>query len=202
MDSKKLEPGKVHGLWASDVKSLDQPDRNGFNHYVIYNDEFSDYISVFGIKSLDEAASTVALLEQELALDKLPFQVLIQPDGTKSTFDNARYRKAIMDCKFNVDFSPPYTPEDNKAERAIQRISIMARAALVDAPHLDFHTHAFDAVKDSVYKHNRIVGSRGKTPFELVKKHQPPISHLRSRSSCNSYLYSTKCQRQTRRRVE
>ena len=78
---------------------------------------------------------------------------------------------------FHVDFTPPHTPQHNKVERGIGSIDFKARVSSFTAPHLDFNTHYLDASLVATYLHNRVVGSKGKTPFEMVKGSQPMTPH-------------------------
>ena len=84
---------------------------------------------------------------------------------------------------------PPYTPQRNRAERAIQTVDMMARTMLIDAPHLEFSRYYYDASLAAAYTHNRVVGSRGKTPYELLKLEQPFIKHMIP-FGCKGYMHA------------
>ena len=104
--------------------------------------------------------------------------ITLRPDGDPSSFDNEAFQRECQERHILLDFTPTYTPQHNRAERAIEAIDYKARVSLVDAPHMDFNSHYFDASSSAVYLHNRIVGSRGKTPYEHVKRQQPMLSHI------------------------
>jgi hypothetical protein len=162
----------------TDIKSF--PDgavsRKGYRYYIIYVCAYSDWITIYGLRRKSDAASTVPALYQLLGLQKLKYKTTIISDGDGAY--GSPFTLACTAAGLTHDFTPPYTPQHNKAERAILRIDSMARTALVDAPHMDFGPYYFDCSESCTYVHNRIVGSRGKTPYELVKKQQPPIKHL------------------------
>ena len=106
------------------------------------------------------------------------FPMILRPDGDPSCFDTAKFKKECEELHILLDFVPTCTPQHNRAERAIEAIDYKARVSLVDAPHMDFNEHYYDASSCATYLHNRVVGSRGKTPYEIVKGQQPMLSHI------------------------
>ena len=163
----------------TDVKDLklDIPGRNGFVKYILFVDEFSDYVAIYGLKRKSDAPDTVADLNVELELTKRPYQCHIRPDNDNASY-GSEFQQKLKHFELSYDPLPPHTQAHNKAERAIQAIDSMARTLLIDAPHVDFESHYFDATMCAAYIHNRSVGVRGKTPYELVKGEQPYIKHL------------------------
>ena len=161
-----------------DIKSLKPVSRGGFSSYILFYDEFYDWIAISGLQQKSEATSTLDNVNVELGLSKLDHTVTLRPDGDLSRVDCEKFKSKAKSLEFHVDFTPPYTPQHNKAERSIKSIDFKARVSLIDAPHLDFNTHYLDASFAAAYLHNRVVGSKGKTPFEMVKGSQPMISHV------------------------
>ena len=187
-----------------DLKPFKQPTRQGFKHYIIYVDEFSDWIAIYPLKTKAEAVTTLPRFKNELlshscvvpadtqptdnrvtdniVSTSLPSRVsqtmTLRPDGDPSCFDNAVFKQECEKLNILIDFTPTYTLQHNRAERAIEAIDYKARVSLIDAPHLDFNEHHYDASASAAYLHNRPVGSRGKTPYEVIKHQQPMISHI------------------------
>ena len=182
-----------------DLKTFKQPTRQGFKHYIIYVDEFSDWIAIFPLKTKGEAVTTLRGFKHELLSHSSVFPVIdqpvsasdqpvsdravsqtmtLRPDGDPSCFDNSAFKQECEKLHILIDFTPPYTPQHNRAERAIEAIDYKARVSLIDAPHLDFNDHYYDASASATYLHNRLVGSKGKTPYEWLKHQQPMISHI------------------------
>ena len=141
-------------------------------------DEFSDWIAICGLKQKSAVTSTLDDINVELGLFKLDYTVTLRPDGNHLCFDCEEFKPKAKSLSFHVDFTPPYTPRHNKAGRGIESIDFKARVLLIDAPHLDFNTHYLDVSLAVTYLHNRVVGSQGKKPFEIVKGSQPMISHV------------------------
>jgi hypothetical protein len=185
-----------------DVKTFKVPKRQGYKYYVIFVDEFSDWIAIYPIKTKGEAASALRRFRSELfthscfapasshsgdtlvtnsgdnpvtdfeqqqmgANNRRP--MTLRSDGDPSCVDNRFFKSTAEELGILLDFTSTYTPQHNRAERAIEAIDYKARVALIDAPHPDFNSHYYDASASAVYLHNRLVGSRGKTPYEHVK---------------------------------
>ena len=137
------------------------------------------------MKQKSEATSTLDDINVELELSKLDYTVTLRPDGNPPCFhllrpgdDPERFKSKARSLGFHVDFTPPYTPQHNKAERGIESIDFKVRVLLIDAPHLDFNTHYLDTSLSATYLHNRIVDPQGKAPFEMVEGSQPMMSHV------------------------
>ena len=161
-----------------DLKTFKAPSHGGYKHYIVFVDEFTDWMTIFGLKNKGGAYKTLQSLVTEMGLNKVDYQTILRPDGDPSCFDNVAFKGECDRLGIRLDFTPPYTPQHNKAERAIEAIDFKARVSLVDAPHMDFNTHYFHASSSAVYLHNRMVGTRGKTPFELMFDLQPMISQI------------------------
>lgn len=161
--------------------------KQGFASHVIYVDLYSDFIVLYGLKRKSDAPNTLRDLELLFGLSKLAHSVTIVTDGDGAF--RGPYTEACNAIGIRHDFTPPYTPQHNRAERAILRIDTMARVSLVDAPHVDYGPHYYEASKCASYVHNRVVGTRGKTPYELVKHQQPMIKHLIP-FGCKGYLHA------------
>lgn len=175
----ETKPTRVGELIYTDIKDLKltTPGRNGFVKYIIYVDAYSNWVSIHGLKRKNEAQHTIEDLDVELGLSKKPYQVTFRFDNDPASY-GSDFQQALKHRQFAYDPLPPYTPARNMAERAIQAIDVKARTMLIDAPHVDFEPHYFDASLCATYLNNRTVGTRGKTPFEFVKGAQPMIKHL------------------------
>ena len=178
----------------ADIKSF--PDsalsRQGFRYYVIYVCTLTDWIDIFGLKRKNDCTSTVAELALRHGLDKSTYPITIVSDGDGSF--QSPFTVACAAEGIRHEFTPPHTPQHNRAERAILSIDTMARTALVDAPYLEFAVYYQDASDYATYVHNRTVGIRGKTPFELTQGKQPMIKHLRP-FGCQGFLHAPKGKR-------
>lgn len=175
----------------TDVKTLkmDSPSKGNIIYYVIFNDEFSDFIAIFPLTKKTDVYDRLRTLSNQLDLNKLDYPVSIVSDG--DGIYGQPFTTLCEELNLHHDPIAPYTPEHNKAERAIQAIDSRARALLIDAPWLDFYEFYYLASEHSAYLHNRTVGTRGKTPYELVKGQQPPIDHLIP-FGCRGYLHADK----------
>ena len=175
----------------SDIKQLpnEMPARDGSNYYIVYVCAYTDFVVIYGLKRKSDATSTIALLNTLLGLSKLNYSVKIVTDGDGSY--KQPFTEACLEFGIQHEYTPPYTPQHNKAERTILSIDSMARTMLIDAPHLDFNDYYLEASKHAVYVHNRTVGTRGKTPYELLKGQQPLVKHLRP-FGCQGYMHADK----------
>ena len=62
----------------------------------------------------------------ELGLSKLDYTVTLRPDGDPSCFDCEKFKSKAKSLGFCVDFTPPYTPQRNRAERGIELVGFKA----------------------------------------------------------------------------
>lgn len=182
----------------TDIKDLKltTPGRNGFTKYAIFVDEYSDWVMVFGIKAKNDTWRLIKEVDIELGLSKRDYQCTFRPDNDSASYGSL-FQEELKRHKFAYDPLPPYSQARNKAERAIEAIDFKARTMLIDAPHIDFEPHYFDATQCATYTHNRVVGSRGKTPYELVKNEQPMIKQMIP-FGCIGYMHAEKQKRGTK----
>ena len=63
------------------IESLKTVSRGGFSSYVLFYNEFSHWIDIYGLKQKSEATSTLDDINVELGFSKLDCTVTLRPDG-------------------------------------------------------------------------------------------------------------------------
>ena len=112
-----LKATKVGERVFCDIKTFKAPTRQGYNYYIIYVDEFSDWICIFPLNSKDQAASTLPKFKNELLAHSslqpesdgashndemcLPCNgnqpITLRPDGDPACFDTDKFKEACAD---------------------------------------------------------------------------------------------------------
>jgi len=137
-------------------RALKTVSRGGYSKYIIYHDQFSGWVAIYPLDKKSDATSTLNELSVELDLPNRGYQTTIRPDGDPSCFDTYAFKEACAKRNFIWDPTPPYTPEHNAAERAIEAIDFKARVSLLDAPHLDFDFYYLDASVAAVHSSTQV----------------------------------------------
>ena len=157
-----------------------------FSYYIVFVDCFSRYISLFFLKTRDEALHY--FIEFRTAAQNFTnhtvsiLRVDNAPELTRGNMEEYCKTQGITYEKTIPD-SPP---QNGVAERTNLTIASMARAMLIDADLSDYFWPF--ATQAAVHIKNRVPHSSlpiDKTPFELWHRFKPNLSHLR--------LFGTKC---------
>ncbi len=174
-------------LFYSDMKTVQREENTPHlvRVQIYYVDAYSGFVDVWDLERKSDSVATV----QELKLRHGLERAVIKTDGCGSY--GPAFTAACSNLNLIHETLPPYTPQHNLAERSIYSIDAKARTALVDAPHVEFFEYYPKAVHHSAYVHNRTLGSRGCTPYELLKGVQPMISHLVP-FGCIGYMHADK----------
>ena len=94
-----------------DIKSLKIVSRGGFSSYILFYDEFSDWVAIYGLKQKSEATSALDGVNVELELSKVDCTVPLRPDGAHSCFECGKSKSKVKSLGICADFTPPYTPQ-------------------------------------------------------------------------------------------
>lgn len=163
-----------------------------FQYYILFVDDYSRYISLFFMKTRDEALSH--FVQFKSAAENFT--------GERITFlrvDNApelTHGKMEQFCKTNgITYEktiPDSPPQNGVAERTNLTIGSMSRAMLIDADLSDYFWPF--ATQAAVHIKNRVPHSNlppDKTPFEFWHHYKPSLAHIRLFGSfCTSRILS------------
>ena len=163
-----------------------------YSYYIVFVDCYTRFISLFFIKSCDEACNF--LIEFQTATENFTGQRL-----TILQVDNApELTRGKMEehCKTHgISFEktiPGSPPQNGVAERTNLTITSMVRAMLIDGDLSDFFWPF--ATQAAVHIKNHLPHSAlppDKTPFKLWHRYKPNLSHLRLFSApCTSHILS------------
>lgn len=149
------------------------------NRYVMHLiDDFSRYTVTFLLKQKSEAADRIKGYVRWTENQFGRKMQIIRSDGG-GEFDNKELRKFYKDEGIKVQFTTPYSPQQNGvAERKNRSSTEMATCLLINAglPKRFWG----EAVLTATYLQNRQPSrSISKTPYELWWGKEPDLQHLR-----------------------
>jgi hypothetical protein len=163
-----------------------------FSYYILFIDCFSRYISLFFLKSRNDALSY--FIEYRTAAQNFTGEAIsiLHMDNTPELMRG----KMETYCKtvgITYEKTIPDSPSQNGvAERTNLTIASMARAMLIDANLKDFFWPF--ATQAAIHIKNHIPHSSlppDKTPFEIWHQYKPNLSHLHlSGVTCTSHILS------------
>ena len=169
------------------------PSFNGYRYFILFIDCYSRYISLYLIKSRDEAYlhfSTFRSLVENFSGQRI---TILRVDNAPELI-RGKLEEICKSSGITYEKTVPDTPNQNSvAERCNLTLASMARAMLFDAKLSDWYWPF--AVHAAVHIKNRVPHSNlppNKTPFEFWHHHKPNLSHLRLFGSpCTSRILST-----------
>ena len=164
-----------------------------YRYFILFIDCFSRYISLYLMKSRDEAHvhfTTFRSLTENFSGQRIS---ILRVDNAPELI-RGKLEEICKQSGITYEKTVPDTPNQNGvAERCNLTIASMARAMLLDANLSDWYWPF--AVHAAVHIKNRVPHSNlppQKTPFEFWYQHKPNLSHLRLFGSpCTSRILSS-----------
>jgi hypothetical protein len=165
----------------------------GYRYFILFIDCYSRYISLYLMKSRDEAYqhfSTFRSLVENFCNQHI---TILRVDNAPELV-RGKLEQICKSSGITYEKTVPDTPSQNGvAERCNLMLASMARAMLLDANlsewYWPFAVHAAVHIKNRV-PHSNLPSD--KTPFEFWHHHKPNLSHLRLFSlPCTSRILST-----------
>ena len=163
----------------------------GAKYFVLFKDDCSGFRHVYFLRHKADLFATFKEYEAMMFTKFNQRIVTVRADNGKEYTDR-QFRNYLKSCGTEIEFSAPYTPEQNGAsEREMRTIVESARTMLL-AKQLPTRLWA-EAVNTAVYVLNRTPSSRSKpvTPYEIWTGNKPDLSHVRI-FGCDAYVHVPK----------
>jgi Integrase core domain len=151
-----------------------------FSYYILFIDDFSRYISIFFMKSKDEALERYKEYRTFVERFTKEKTCILRVDNAPELV-HGKMKDFCVSEGISYEKTIPHSPSQNGvAERTNLTVCSMARAMLIDADLGDYFWPF--ATQAAVHIKNRVTHSSlppNKTPFEFWHKYKPNLSHLR-----------------------
>ena len=164
------------------------PSVGGSRYFVTYTDDYSRYVSVYMLKTKDEAydkfVEYVELVENQLDLKVKKFR----SDGGGEYVGN-NFKEFCKSRGIAIEGSISYTPQQNGVAERMNRTLVEMARSMIHHANLPQHLWA-EAVATAAYIRNRCPTSsfKGVTPYEMLCGIKPDVDHLRV-FGCDVYVH-------------
>lgn len=168
------------------------PCYGGYRYFILFIDCYSRYISLYLMKSRDEAYQHFTAF-RSLAENFCGQQITLLRVDNAPELIRGKFEQICKTSGITYEKTVPDSPSQNGvAERCNLTLACMARAMLLDAKlgewYWPFAVHAAAHIKNRV-PHSNLPSD--KTPFEFWHQHKPNLSYLRIFGSpCTSRVLS------------
>ena len=179
---------KPFELVHSDLKSFPVESYHKFKYAIIFYDDYTSMDWVLGIHSKDQA-----LLAVKAFLKYIQVQYQLEVKGWMSDqggeYKSKAFEQLMHDNGIHVYDSVLHTPQQNgHAEQFIRTIMDKAQAMCLHASLPDFYWEFAILHAAHIYNCTPKQGLSWKTPYELLYKKPPTISHLQV-FRCGAYVH-------------
>ncbi|KAM3955568.1 uncharacterized protein ACR2FA_010514 [Aphomia sociella] len=167
---------------------LPTPSVSGARYFITFIDSCTRYVVVYFLKHKGEALEAFKRYVQ-MVENKWNTKVKILHSDNGKEYCNELYRAYALQKGIELEYTAPYTPEQNgRSERANRTIMESARAMLI-ARNLPLYLWA-EAVQTAVYLMNRR-SNKPVTPYEQWTGKKPSLVHVRT-FGCDAYMHIPK----------